>query len=416
MRVRDPTRRHVWAITTSVAVIAAIGAGCSAPASHQGQQSAEATASPNQPSAVSASASIATGSTVTIPPSSVSPTASPGPAALQSKAQDGSSVLTITYDPVHGMVWCITGDPAGHPVLRGVATASGVIHDTPLPADDSGYIGEFSPLKVDATGAVWLANNDRLLRYDPASGKLTGIVLASKVAGALPGATTGSLQGTWPSGLGFFNGLTLVARANVPWLTEYDASIHEVGRIPVPAAYAGAKDLVATGSGTLVLLPWQDECFNDGSPLLLMDGSGSVLGKVSVGGDRLYAVGTQVLVSGSPGGASLVTGSAVTSVLPSTGARYCAGHDDMATPDPRGGVTLFLRGAGPAGLSVLEHVLDQRVVSAVTFPPVDISNAPRPAQASPLTTTSFWIDALATDAAGVSWMGVGTSLESTQLP
>jgi hypothetical protein len=78
-------------------------------------------------------------------------------------------------------------------------------------------------------------------------------------------------------------------------------------------------------------------------------------------------------------------------------------------------VTLFLRRSGSAGLSVLEHVVDQRVVSAVTFPPVDISNAPKPPGASPLTTTSFWIDALATDAAGVSWMGVGDSLESIQL-
>lgn|GEM_PF-1625471 len=334
---------------------------------------------------------------------------------LQSRAQDGSSVLTIAYDSVHGMVWFVTEDAAGHAILRGVATNSGAIHDTQLPADDAGYIGEFSPLKVDPTGAVWLANNDRLLRYDPATNKLAGIVLPSKVAGALPGAMSGSLQGTWPSGLGFFNGLTLVARANVPWLTEYDAALHEVGRIPVPAAYAGAKDLVAMGSGTLVLLPWQDECYNGGSPLLLIDRRGRALGKVDVGGDHLYAFGSELLVSGGPGGANFVAGTSVTSVLPSTGVQYCSLRNDLATPDPRGGVTLFLRRSGSAGLSVLEHVVDQRVVSAVTFPPVDISNAPKPPGASPLTTTSFWIDALATDAAGVSWMGVGDSLESIQL-
>jgi hypothetical protein len=77
---------------------------------------------------------------------------------------------------------------------------------------------------------------------------------------------------------------------------------------------------------------------------------------------------------------------------------------------------MFLRGMGPGGLSVLEHVVDQHVVSAVTFPPVDISNAPRPAGASPLTTTSFWLDALATDPTGTIWMGVGDSLDSTYLP
>jgi hypothetical protein len=313
------------------------------------------------------------------------------------------------------MVWYVTGDAAGNPVLREVATASGIVHDTRLPADDSGYIGEFSPLKVDPSGAVWLANNDRLLRYDPATGKLAGIVLSSKVAGALPGATSGSMQGTWPSGLGFLNGLALLARANVPWLTEYNAALHEVGRIPLPTAYAGSKDLVATGSGTLVLLPWQNECYNGGSPLLLTDGTGQSLGKVSVGGDRLFGFGTEILVSGGPGGANVVAGTAVTPVLPSTGVEYCSLHEDLATPDPRGGVTLFLRGAGPDGVSLLEHVVDQRVVSAVTFPPIDISTAPKPSGASPLTTTSFWIDALATDASGTSWMGVGDRLESTYL-
>jgi len=312
------------------------------------------------------------------------------------------------------MVWYVTDDAAGNPVLREVATASGIVHDTRLPADDSGYIGEFSPLKVDPTGAVWLANNDRLLRYDPATGKLAGLVLSSKVAGALPGASSGSLQGTWPSGLGFLNGLALLARVNVPWLTEYDATLHEVGRIPLPSAYAGAKDLVATGSGRLVLLPWQDECYNGGSPLLLTDGTGRSLGQVDVGGDHLFGFGAEILVSGGPGGADLVSGTTVTTVLPST-AQFCSLDSDLATPDPRGGVTLFLRGGGPDGLSLLEHVVDQRVVSAVTFPPIDISTAPKPSGASPLTTTSFWIDALATDAAGVSWMGVGDSLESIQL-
>ena len=240
-------------------------------------------------------------------------------------------MFAIAYDPVHEMIWYVTDDAAGNPVLRGVATANGAVHDTRLPADE-GYIGEFSPLKVDPAGAVWLASNVRLLRFDPTSGKLAAIVLASKVSGQLPGATTGSLQGIWPSGIGFLDGLTLVARANVPWLTEYDASLHEVGRIPLPATYAGAKDLIATGSGTLLLLPWQDECFNGGAPLLLMDQTGGVLGHVDIGGDRLYGLGSQILVSGSPGGASLVAGTAVTSVLPSTGAQYCSPNNYFASP------------------------------------------------------------------------------------
>lgn len=412
------TPKRSWAIGL---LVGALLNGCVA-GSVPSKSAASPSGGPNavasiQTSSTRDSTSSATGGTATTSPSlpSAAAAASIGSDVLRSRAQNGSGVFAIAYDPVHEMIWYVTDDAAGNPVLRGVATANGAVHDTRLPADE-GYIGEFSPLKVDPAGAVWLASNVRLLRFDPTSGKLAAIVLASKVSGQLPGATTGSLQGIWPSGIGFLDGLTLVARANVPWLTEYDASLHEVGRIPLPATYAGAKDLIATGSGTLLLLPWQDECFNGGAPLLLMDQTGGVLGHVDIGGDRLYGLGSQILVSGSPGGASLVAGTAVTSVLPSTGAQYCSPNNYFASPDPRGGVTMFLRGMGPGGLSVLEHVVDQHVVSAVTFPPVDISNAPRPVGASPLTTTSFWLDALATDPTGTTWMGVGDSLDSTYLP
>ena len=184
----------------------------------------------------------------------------------------------------------------------------------------------------------------------------------------------------------------------------------------MPTAYAGAKDLIATSSGTLLLLPSHDQCFSGGSPLLLIDSTGSVLGQVDAGGDRLYAMGSEILVSGGASGASVLAGTTVTPVLSSMGPQNCSGMGNLAAPDPRGGVTVFLRGGGAGGRSVLEHVVDQRVVSSVTFPPVDISNDPRPSEASPLTTTSFWVDSLATDATGVSWMGVGGSLESIHLP
>ena len=314
------------------------------------------------------------------------------------------------------MVWFVTGNDAGAPVLRGVTTATGAVTDVQLPGGGSSeYIGEFSPLKVDPPGAVWLANNDRLVRYDPATKKLGSITFSTRVVGALPGATSGPLQGTWPSGLGFFNGKAFLARANVPWLTEFDASLRAVGRIPIPAVDAGAKDLIATSSGDLLLLPWTDLCVTPGSPIALLNAQGAVLGQLAVGGDHLYPIGSSILVSGGPGGANVISGTTVSPVLPDPGP-YCSLHEDLATPDPRGGVTLFMRGGGPGGLSKLEHVVDQKVVGAVTFPPVDISNAPKPPQASPLTTTSFWIDAMATDATGTTWFGGGDTLESVRLP
>ncbi len=314
------------------------------------------------------------------------------------------------------MVWFVTGNAAGAPVLRGVTTATGAVTDVQLPGDGSSqYIGEFSPLKVDPSGAVWLANNDRLVRYDPATKKLGSITFSTRVVGALPGATSGPLQGTWPSGLGFFNGKVVLARANVPWLTEIDASLRAVGRIPIPAVDAGAKDLLATSSGDLLLLPWNDLCVTPGSPIALLNADGAVLGQVAVGGDHLYALGSSILVSGGPGGANVISGTTVSPVLPDPGP-YCSLHANFAVPDPRAGVTLFVRGGGTGGLSKLEHVVDQTVVAAVTFPPVDISNAPKPPQASPLTTTSFWLDAMATDATGTTWFGSGDTLESVGLP
>ena len=310
-------------------------------------------------------------------PSASPPSATPVPSARTWGTQ-GSSLLTIAFDPVHSMIWFVTGNDAGAPVLRGVTAATGAVNDVRLPGGGSSeYIGEFSPLRVDPSGAVWLANNDRLVRYDPATGKLSSITFDAKVVGALPGATSGSLQGTWPSGLGFLDGRTLLARANVPWLTAFDATLREVARIPIPPIDAGAKDLIATASGDLLLLPWNDLCVTPGRPIAVLGARGAVLGQIAVGGDHLYPLGGSILVSGGPGGANVVTGTTVLPVLPNPGP-YCSLHADVAAPDPRGGVTLFLRGGGPGGLSELEHVVDQNVVSAVTFPPVDISNAPKP--------------------------------------
>ena len=406
-----PTRRQLLAVPAIAAVVVAVAAG-GYWATRQGQSNAHSSVSPILAFTVGTPGPTSSGSSSVAPP-----TAYPSPAALQTRAQNGASVQTIAYDPVRQMVWYVTYNDAGQPVLRGIATATGVIHDKRLPDDDAGYVREFGPLKVDPTGAVWLANYDRLLRYDPASDKLAGIVLATSVAGELPGATSGLNQGIRTSGLGFLDGLALLARVNIPWLTEYDSTLHEVGRIPVPTAYAGAKDLIATSSGTLLVLPSHDQCFSGGSPLLLIDSTGSVLGQVDAGGDRLYAMGSEILVSGGASGASVLAGTTVTPVLPSMGPQNCSGMGNLAAPDPRGGVTVFLRGGGAGGRSVLEHVVDQRVVSSVTFPPVDIiSSAGGQPEASPLTTESFWVDSLATDATGVSWMGVGGSLESIHLP
>lgn len=223
--MRGPTRRQLLAAPAIAAVVVAIGAG-GYWATRQGQSSAQRSAIPILAFTVGTRSPASSGSS-----SLASPTAYPGSTGLQLRAQDGTGVLTIAYDPGHKTVWYVTENPAGQPVLRGIATATGVIHDKRLPDDDAGYVGEFSPLKVDPTGAVWLANNDRLLRYDPANDKLAGIVLARSVAGELPGATSGLNQGIWPSGLGFLDGLAILARANIPWLTEYDSTLHEVGRI-----------------------------------------------------------------------------------------------------------------------------------------------------------------------------------------
>ncbi len=320
--------------------------------------------------------------------------------------------MTLAFDAARQLLWYVTDDSAGHTVLRGFDPASRAVRDVPLPPDES-YIREFGPLKIDSSGVVWLAGGKRLVRYDPATTKLTSIALPSRVTGALTGATSGPNQGVWPSALTFLDGVLLLARNNVPWLTRYDASFHEVGRIAIPAGYAGARDLAVDARGRIYLLPSPDACAN-GLPIDVLDQDGHVLYGVDAGGDRLFAVGDEVLTSGGRGGGSWITGRDVTPLLPDA-SPYC-GLGNLAVPDPRGGAMVFLRGGGPDGHSVIEHVVDGRVIGAVTLADVDISSAPRPPGASLPPTTSMWTAALAADASGMAWIGTGDGLASVPVP
>src|SRR5438093_13165841 len=98
-------------------------------------------------------------------PASSSPS-QPPPTSPASVVTNGSSLFTITYDAVRSALWYVTGDDAGHPVLRRVDLGNASVHDVRLPSDYFGYIGIFSPLKVGQDGAVWLTNDDRIVRYD----------------------------------------------------------------------------------------------------------------------------------------------------------------------------------------------------------------------------------------------------------
>jgi len=336
----------------------------------------------------------------------------PSPEVPQPAVSNGSGVTTLALDESGRQLWFVTDDVAGQPVLRRFDVTSRTTHDVRLPPDAS-YIREFGPLKIDPAGVVWLAGGRRLVRYDPATARLTSLVLPSRVAGALPGASSGPNQGVWPSALAFLDGRLLVARNNVPWLTVYNASFREVGRIAIPYGYAGARDLAVDAQRRIYLLPNLNACYDGGLPIDVLDSSGRAMYAVDAGGDRLLPVGEDVLLSGGRGGGSWISGPDVTTLLPDA-SPFC-GLGDLAVPAPRGGATLFLQGA-PGGHSVIERVVDGSVVGAVTLPDVDISSAPRPPGASLPPTAPMRTSALATDASGTVWMNAGMDVASVPLP
>jgi hypothetical protein len=329
-----------------------------------------------------------------------SPTLAPTPsvAEVPLPLSEGQTFISdLAYDQARNAIWFVGFDGSDKFVFR-VNAATSQVEKWPLPPGD--YVGVYVQVKTDAAGIVWISDGYQVVRFDPATHQATTHEFSLNVPGALPGALTGGNPGTWVSGIVPSNGGLLVARHNVPWLTRLDASLAEVGRIPVSADDAGAQDLAVIGS-TIFLE-------RDGAALGLdlIDQSGSLLASVPGQGGRLEVAGDRVLRHGRSSQYDVTI-----EWVNTDGTTEAVGQGNSAYPDPRGGVTLFRHVNGIQDQE-LQRVVNGTVVSSVTLQGRTVQPNDCPAVIAPSGSIQptcpearimFDLSDLVTDADGVTW-------------
>ncbi len=260
----------------------------------------------------------------------------------------------------------------------------------------------------DGAGGVWLADAHRISYFDLGSQTLMSRVLPTRITSAqnLP------VTGNWNTGATTRNGELLLARWRVPWLSRFDRNLDEIGRVALPASYAGAAvHLSSTADGTLVVA---SEVFGTQSSRTLETISPS--GQVHDGhllGFTLRAVGTEVMSTGSSDGTHLIhADGSVTQLI--------VGRDapTLAAVDPRGGLTLAVAGPDIFGLV---RVVGDTVASRLDLPTACISlvgglGGPQSPSATSCTRVLAGnLTDVATDATGMTWYLLDHHLFSVSL-
>jgi hypothetical protein len=162
----------------------------------------------------------------------------------QGRVVNRESQLTysLAWDQVHGVLWYTVQSSQTDSALVRLDPATGQTKRWALPATD--YNGFMDNVVVDSTGAVWFdctSAGGALYRLDPASGMLARHDVNLKVK---PVVDQG---GTYISAIAADGAGVLIARSSLPYLTRVDASLHEVGHIPIPAGYAGTTEVAVVG-------------------------------------------------------------------------------------------------------------------------------------------------------------------------
>jgi hypothetical protein len=368
---------------TSLAVAAAIGlAGCG-----------DSLAPNSQPPAASFRASL-----VPVRSAGQNPTVT----EVRLPIDGGINVGDLAYDESRDAIWFVGADGAGASAFR-LDTNSGAIERWPLPAGS--FMGFYVQVKTDAAGMLWVADGYQVVRFDRASQRSSAHAFDLRVPGALPGALTGPSPGTWVSSIIPTDDGVIVARHNVPWLTRLDASLAEVGRIPLPQGDEGAEDLAVIGQTIFV----ERDSHSVGIPQLdILDLEGQSVASVPGRGGRLEVVGERVLRHGH--GENGVAEVEVQWVK-TDGTTEAIGTGSSASTDPRGGITVFRPDTDHQ--DAVERVVDGTVVSKVRYPAqlVQLNSCPMPIAPSgnslPPSCPKAWIvfslSDLITDRTGVTW-------------
>jgi streptogramin lyase len=211
------------------------------------------------------------------PPQRLDGVALPGPA------------YDMTYDAERDAFWfAVTLTRPPYLYRYDVATAK--LSSWRLPATVS--TGFLARIELAPDGSVWLTEEYNIVRFDPLTGRTASRELprADKDAIKAPDGVVAP----WPTAIAFdAAGEALIGRNYVTSLLRLDASLTEVGRIPLPSGFAAASDLAVADGRIFVASQIQ-------GPVAIIDEKGTVLAKPAVRATRLAVEGDRVFVAGYP--------------------------------------------------------------------------------------------------------------------
>jgi hypothetical protein len=173
------------------------------------------------------------------------------------KADLSAPAIDATFDPTGRYLWVLTQADSTGPnelnLLR-ITIGTGASADVKMPSAVQDSVTDH--VRTDPQGGVWVSGGYGLTRVDGVTLTVSSVTLPLAVPGSLPAADDPSspTAGTWISAIApTADGAVLVDRENVPFITEFDASLVQSHTWPSPPSLVGATDM-AMGSAGLTSL------------------------------------------------------------------------------------------------------------------------------------------------------------------
>jgi hypothetical protein len=262
--------------------------------------------------------------------------------------------------------------------------------DLPLGAGN----GFVTRVEVAADGAIWVNEDYRLIRFEPSSELLTAIDFDPNVSDSDSQHQDPMLPGTWVSAMAVDGDDVLVARMNVPYLTRVSQHMAVVGTIPLPDGFDGARDLATLSDGSIAALSG----WNEPPATAVLDSKGTVKSLVPIsalaGDSRIVVVSDAYFITETPGVLRTVDGSS--RALVANAINVSAG-----AASETGALTLF-----DANANMVYRVVDQKIVSQASIPPVEGRVRPAGGEAIDVSAGPD-VKAMVIDDRGVTWMVFG---------
>lgn len=337
-----------------------------------------------------------------------------GGAGLTAAATADTDYYALAVDDATHALWAPVLEDDGPGALERVDTRTLAVQSWPLPA--TGYSGQFERIAVATDGAVWIGAGYTLIRFDPTTGASRSLALPLAVPGELPSATDRSniMAGTYISALAAEGTGIVIARANVPYLARFDASLTQTQTLPSPAGPNVVWDMAIGSGGSMYLATGAGSAQHAWT----MASTGGTPAEVEASGTFVRAEGDSALLSNGDGPPAWLTARATATASTLTGATSSAAASltvsrvtfsddlgDWAVPDPRGGITVWRVASGD-----LAHVVDGAIVDQVALPDQPNAGAPildphvpySPARTN--TPRPIQLNAFVTDATGATWV------------